>query len=344
MAGLSLPKRTSQKKSEADSLAILQLKLGGIGILRGQTDSDYGIDADLEMVQRGAVTGRSVKLQVKSSVDLKLRKDGTPKVGGIKQSTLNYWCRIAFQTNVVAYAVDLATQKIYITDDLFWQATRLIDGGQSTKSIAFLREGEDAVAVVLTLAQAWQPTMTELVAAHALALRRLKSFLKLLADAFQFDAGSELHYPDDFRDLLQACKVLLWNKGQTLWSDEADRRGWQSYEYWKAKCDEDGWDGVCYYPAQPILTTLVPALIRRLRLLKRRVIRGQYFWAHQDPSYLALVYDTTIPDVTGKDKLIEWAYEYDKRSTVGRGMGAYYAQQALTPPAKKATKKNGPGR
>lgn len=339
MAKLPLPTRTPQKKSEAESFAIVNFKLGDLGIFRGQTENDYGIDVDLELENQGAVTGRSVKIQVKSSVDLRLRKDGTPAVGGIKQSTLNYWCQISFRTNVIAYAVDLATQKIYVSDDLFWQATRLIDGGHSTKSIAFRPEGDDNVAMakILTVVQAFQPTINEAVAAHTLALRRLKPFLTLLADAFHYDVGSELHEPDDFRDLLQACKVLLWNAGKQLWADKRDQRGWQSYEYWKAKSEDDGWDGVSYLTAQPVLTTLVPALILALRLLKERVIAGKYFWAHQDSSYLTLVYETTIPTVTDKDGLIDWSYEYDQRS-ISR-MGSYFAYEALTPRPKKITGK-----
>lgn len=244
------------------------------------------------------------------------------------------------RTNVIAYAVDLATEKIYVTNDLFWQASRLLDGGTSTKSIAFQPEGEDNVAMakVLTIVQAFKPTVNEVVAAHTLALHRLKSFLGLLADAFQYDVGSELHEPDDFRDLLQACKVLLWNQGTVLWTDERDQQGWPSYEYWKRKSENDGWDGISYLAAQAVLTTLLPALIVVLRSLKDRVIAGKYFWAHQDRSYLALVYETTIPDVTDKEALIDWSYEYERRGTVVSGMESYFAQQAMTPPSKKAAK------
>jgi len=143
MASPTLPKRTAQKKTEADSYAVINYKLGDLGIFRGQTENDYGIDVDLELEQAGFVTGKSVKIQVKSSENLKLRLDGTPSIGGIKQSTLNYWCQIAFRTSVLAYAVDLATEKIYVTADLFWQATKLIDGSAKTKSISFLPEGKD---------------------------------------------------------------------------------------------------------------------------------------------------------------------------------------------------------
>src|SRR5260221_5362390 len=90
---MKLPTRTKQKKSETESLAIVNYKLGDLGIFRGQTENDYGIDLDLELVQGDQVTGRAIKIQVKSAEELKLRKDGTPSVGGIKQSTLRYWWR-----------------------------------------------------------------------------------------------------------------------------------------------------------------------------------------------------------------------------------------------------------
>jgi hypothetical protein len=295
-----------QKKSEAESLAIVSYKLGDLGIFRGQTENDYGIDLDLELVQSDQVTGRAIKIQVKSAEELKLREDGTPSVGGIKQSTLRYWCELSFRTSVVAYAVDLATQKIYVTKDLFWQASAKIDGGESSKSIAFLPEGPDniAFAKIATILQAFQPTIAEVVTAHTMALRRLKQFLMLLADSFHYDAGSSLHEPDDFRDLLQACSVLLWSDGDKLWSDPNDQKHWKRFDYWERKSEKDGWDGISYYAAQPILSTLLPALIRTLRVYKKRVLAGKFYWSPRDPQYLALVYETAIPDVDDKDGLI----------------------------------------
>jgi hypothetical protein len=330
---MKLPTRTKQKKSETESLAIVNYKLGDLGIFRGQTENDYGIDLDLELVQGDQVTGRAIKIQVKSAEELKLRKDGTPSVGGIKQSTLRYWCELSFRTSVVAYAVDLATQKIYVTINLFWQASAKIDGGGSSKSIEFLPEGPDNIALAkyATAVQAFQPTIAEVVAAHSMALRRLKQFLMLLADTFHYDAGSPLHEPDDFRDLLQVCGVLLWNDGDKLWSDRNERKRWMRYDYWERKSEKDGWDGISYFAAQPILATLLPALIRILCVNKKRVLAGKFYWSHRDPQYLALVYETTIPDVDDKDGLIKWAYEYDQRARVVTGSGTYFADRARTP-------------
>jgi hypothetical protein len=337
MTAPTLPKRTAQKKTEAGSYSVINYKLGDLGIFRGQTENDYGIDVDLELEQAGFVTGRSVKIQVKSSEKLKLRKDGTPSIGGIKQSTLNYWCKIAFRTSVLAYAVDLATEKIYVTADLFWQATKLIDGGTSTKSISFLPEGKDnlALAKVVTIIHAFQPTMTEVVAAHTTALRRLNSFFELLADAYHYDAGTPMEDLADLSDLLDVCRVLIWNEGKQLFTDKRDQSGWASVEYWTRKSEADGWDGISCFAAQPILSALLPALVRKLRSLKTTVLGGKYFWAHQNPAYLAVVYETKIPDADDYEMLIDWGYNAVHKAEVVTGSGTYFAQAAKTPTAKK---------
>jgi len=175
---MKLPTRTPQKKSEADSIAIVKYKLGDLGIIRSQTENDYGIDLDLEIVRDGQVTGRLIKIQLKSAKNLRLRRNRTPSVGGIKQSTLAYWCELSFRINVVAYVIDLKTEKIYVAKDLFWQACSRIDGGDSSKSIEFMPEGPNNItfAKIATLAQAYQPVMVEVVAAHKMALRRLEQF------------------------------------------------------------------------------------------------------------------------------------------------------------------------
>ena len=341
MAGPELPKRPRQHKAEAASYDLVRPLLNDIGVPRQQTEGDYGIDIDLELVRNGSVTGRILKIQVKSSEDLKIRKNGTPAIGKIKQTTLTYWADTSFQTSVIAYAVNLATKKIYVTKDLFWQATARIDGGTSTKTVSCLPEGSNnrALALVATVKQAWQPTMTEVVFAHTLALRQLKSILQLFSDTFHFDHGSELHEPKVFSDLLQACTILISDNGSALWSDQADRKGWQSVDYWTRKSERDGWDGLSYHAAQPILLVLVPALLCRLRDLKEKVIAGSYYWAHRNRAHLSLVYETSIPETDDVEGLRDWFDHFDQRSWVTPGVGDYYAVQAMTPPAKQTKKR-----
>ncbi len=330
---MNLPTRTKQKELEAKSLAIVRRELGALGIFRNNTEDDYGVDLDLELVQGTHVTGHTIKIQVKSAEILKLRKDGTPSVGGIKQSTLCYWCELSFRTSVMAYAVDLTTEKIYVTIDLFWQASAKIDGTESSRSIEFLPEGSNNIAFAkyATALQALQPNIAEVVTAHTMALRRLKQFLIVLADAFHYDPGSPLHEPDDFRDLLQVCSVLLWNDGDSLWSDPNDKKHWKQYDYWKQKSEKDGWDGISYFSAQSILVPLLSALTRLLRAYRKRILTGKFYWSHRNPEYLALVYETTIPDVDNKEGLITWANEYDKRIQVVAGSGTDFAYRARTP-------------
>jgi hypothetical protein len=339
---MKLPTRSRQHKAESDSLDLVKYKLGKkLGIIRSQGENDYGIDLEIELVKGSKVTGRFVKVQVKSSEDLRLRKNGTPAISGIKQSTLAYWCELSFRAGVIAYAVDLATETIYVTKDLFWQASQRIDGSEKSKTIEFLPAGEDSIALafVATAVEGFRPSMAEIVSAHTLALRRLKVFLELLGAAYHFDAGSDLHEPDHFRDLLQVCSVLLWGAGERLWTEKRDQRGWTSYDYWKDKSEQDGWDGISYFAAQPILSTLVPEMVRVLRTYRERVLAGKYYWAHKNPSYLALVYETTVPEADGKDELILWGQEYDQRGSVVVGSGAYFAEQARAPAEKKTRRR-----
>lgn len=337
---MEFPKRTKQQRSEAHSYAVLLYKLRGLGIFRNLTENDYGIDFEFELVKETQVTGRVMKIQVKSAENLKIRANGTPAVGGIKQSTLNYWCELSYRTNVIAYAVDLATETIYVSQSLFWQATKAIDGGGSTKSIGFLAAGEDGdlTAKAATIIYALAPNVADHIYAHTLALRRLKDFLGLLGDAFQYDAGTPVEAMI-FRDLLEAAGILLWGKGDKLWTDKKDRKYWTNYEYWERKSEEDNWDGLSCYAAQPILMTLIPALIAELRMYRNAVLDGQYYWAHRNPQFLSLVYETVLPESDDKDDLVEWGRRYEYLCRVEGYPANYFVQLAREPRPKKERKK-----
>lgn len=108
---MDFPKRIKQHKSQSDSFAILLYKLKDLGIFRNATENDYGIDFEIEIVHNERLIGRYLKAQVKSAEDVYIRKDGVPTVGGIKQSTLLYWAELSYRSHVVAFAVDLKTEK-----------------------------------------------------------------------------------------------------------------------------------------------------------------------------------------------------------------------------------------
>lgn len=109
---MDYPKRIRQHKNESDSFAIILYKLKDIGIFRNITESDYGIDFEIEVVNGDRVEGHCVKVQVKSSDHLNVRvSDGQATVGGIKQTTLNYWAELSYNVPVVAMAVDLSKER-----------------------------------------------------------------------------------------------------------------------------------------------------------------------------------------------------------------------------------------
>lgn len=297
---MELPSRTEQQAAEARSYNILQYKIEHkVGIFRKQTDNDFGIDFDIELEMDKKATGRSIKAQVKSGKELKPRLDGVLTVSGIKQSTLVYWCSISQQTNVIAYAVDLKSETIFVTSNLFWQATQLIDGSEKSKTIEFLPAGDepDRRALHVTLLHFSKPTVPQIIASHQLALRNLKHTLDLLDDAFHYDAGSNLHEPEHFTDLLNVCKVLLWGMDGQLWTDPDDRRNWSEVDYWDRKAMDDGWGELCYFSVQPVLSILVPALINRLCELREAVLAGKYYWAHNNQKYLKSVYASVLREM-----------------------------------------------
>jgi hypothetical protein len=108
---MELPERAKQHKAESDSYAILLYKLRHIGIFRNMTENDYWIDFEIELVQGSLVTGNYFKAQVKSAQEVLVRKsDGIPTIGGIKQSTLNYWCELSMRTHVIGFRCEVLRQ------------------------------------------------------------------------------------------------------------------------------------------------------------------------------------------------------------------------------------------
>jgi hypothetical protein len=71
----------------------------------------------------------------------------------------------------MVYAVDLTSEVIHITWELFWQAAAKIDGSGSSKAIAFLpaTKVDDKGVKILTMAAAIAPNIGDRVYAHSLA-------------------------------------------------------------------------------------------------------------------------------------------------------------------------------
>jgi hypothetical protein len=325
---MNFPKRIKQHKAESDSYAILLYKLRDLGIFRNLTDNDYGIDFEIELVEDEKVTGKYLKAQVKSSDNLTIRKsDSVPTVGGIKQSTLNYWAELSHKTHVIAYVVDLKTENIYISKPLFWQIIKLIDDSNKTKTIEFVPRSDKHHAIIpllLTKLYACSPSLMDEIYSHKMSLKYLKQFFDLYADVFHYDVHMPVNELDIFETFLEVSKVLLWpsrNKYNGL--TEEEKKNIYSFSYWKSVTENTGGEDVTNYVAQKPLKTLMPHLLKMLETYEKRVFDSKYYWKHKSPTYLKLVYDFPIPKISGHEEIRNLRYDQYGRSRKDGGF-AYF--------------------
>ncbi len=309
---MKFPNRIKQHKAESDSYAILLYKLRKVGIFRNLTDNDYGIDFEIEIVRDDQVTGKYLKAQVKSSEKLKIRKkDKVPTVGGIKQSTLHYWAELSFKANVLAYAVDLETENIYVTRPLFWQATKLIDASEKTKTIEFLPVDKyhSEIAGGLTYAYGLAPTVSDIIHSHKSALKSIEEIIEFYVGIFHYDIHLPTDSPDTFGLFLELCKTLL-HEGEVDKSSlpEQDQKGLLIYEHWAQK-GELVFDEIPNYILQEPMKLLMPLFIKSLKKYSNLVLAAKYYWKYKNHNYLRIVYENEIPtDLDTHDKILEWGY------------------------------------
>ncbi|MBF4333722.1 DUF4365 domain-containing protein, partial [Vibrio anguillarum] len=317
---MDLPNQIKQHKAESDSYAILLYHLRDVGIFRNVAENDYGIDFEIEFVEDGRVVGNYIKAQVKASENLVIRNsDSVPTISGIKQSTLNYWAQLSFKSHVVAYAVDLKTENIYISKPLFWDVISKIDRSNSTKTIEFLPhqnslKSQVPVAKVFTKAYSVFPSLLDEIYNHKLGLKNLKRFASLYADVFHYDIGSEVENQDDFATFLEVCKVLLVHENfdNSKFSDE-EKKYRYSYQYWCNQSVNSGYDDeVVNFIARKPMEVLFPLYLDALQKYENRVFSGQYFWRHKDPTYLRLVYENIIPTARDHDGISDLGYDYPR--------------------------------
>lgn len=320
---MNFPQRIKQHKAESDSYAILLYKLRGLGIFRNLTGNDYGIDFEIELVENGLLTGKYIKAQVKSSENLTIRKkDSVPTVGGIKQSTLNYWAELSYKTHVIAYAVDLKTEHIYISKPLFWQVIKLIDETSTKKTIEFIPQSEkyqDITPSLYTQIFSSSPSLMDEIYSHKMALKNLKQFFGLYADVFHYDYHMPINELDVFQSFLEVCRVLLWPyciKFKELTEEES--KNVYSYSYWRKITKAVNGEDVLNYIAQKPLKELMPHLLKVLEKYERRVFSSKYYWSHKSLPYLKLVYDFPIPKVSNHEEILDLEYvQYDRSRNNG---------------------------
>ena len=308
---MNLPKRIIQKQHESESYAILVYKLRGLGIFRNLTENDYGIDFEIELVNNGKLTGKYIKVQVKSAEAVKIRKkDNVPTISGIKQSTLWYWTQLSFSTNVLVFLADIKSEAMYLTKPIFRQATRLIDGSNKTKTIEFLpvKEYHAEVANVLTQAYALAPTIRDQIYYHIEAIRHLKEFIEMHLGAFWYDAHMPIQEPFIFEHFLKLSQRLLYfRKTKNKFSKE-DRHNPYSSCFWKKKSEYyELYNYICQTP----LSIIIPDFMDELRNLREYIIESSYYWVHKDFEYFKLVYINKIPHELEHKKLAETLDQFE---------------------------------
>lgn len=324
---MNFPKRIKQHKSQSDSFAILLYKLKDVGIFRNITENDYGIDFEIEMVLENQLVGRYLKAQVKSAEGLSYRKkDGVPTVGRIKQTTLNYWAELSYRSPVVVFIVDLKNEDIFFTESIFWQATRLIDGSQKTKTIEFLNinkllELDDHsisqkirkevmkkfFSTLFIQKLAHESSITDIIYAHKTILRNIKSIFSFYTGVWSADPWCEIDSSDEFRNVLECSKILNIKIPSEELTQEQETNLFD-FDYW-VEITDWGYDEISNQVAMKPLKLIMPALLDKIQYYNKLILDGAYFWIHKDLSYLKLVYKTNIPTFREHEEIRTFSYK-----------------------------------
>lgn len=322
---MDLPQRIKQHKAQSDSFAILLYKLKDLGIFRNVTENDYGIDFEIEIVHNERLTGNYLKAQVKSAQNVKIRKDGTPYVSGIKQSTLWYWSQLSYRSHVVVFTVDLKTEQIFFTRDIFWQAISLLDKGKKSKSIKFLEgldypsiddikmkeQVENFLSTLMLKKITLKPSLDETIYAHKSCLRNIKLIFAQYQDIWHCDGWVELDSFDVFQTTLEISRTLLELSlpDDIEGLDDQDRRNIFSTDYW---VERTGWSDmqISNDKAKIPMKIIMPYLLEEVQKYSNRVLNSSYYWINKDVSYLKLVHQTLIPAAREHEEILEYYHTF----------------------------------
>ena len=312
---IEYPKRPVQHQNEYESMAILLYHLRKKGILRSFREADYGIDLEYEFVNNNNVTRSSIKIQLKSSNHLIIRKDGTPKISGIKQSTLKYWADISFRTNVILVAVDLSNERIYCSRPLFWEIVKKIDISQKNKYVTLI--GGDQITNEITCAlidsYALAPVIHEIILNQKIALQYFEEILQFCYKITFHDQFLEVENTWILKNTLDICSILLWNVNvRSHFKDFKTPDNWNKISFFYDN-SEDGTLKYCYlYKPLEILIIL---LLEKLIIIRNSVLDSFIYWICRDKDYIEMVYQYDIEQIYDKSlKEILVKHGGDKRN------------------------------
>ena len=292
---IKFPKRTLQHRNEYESMAVLLYHLRKKGIVRSFRELDYGIDLEYEYVHGNAVIGKTIKIQLKSSSNLTINSEGTPKIYNIKQSTLNYWAEISYRTNVILVAVDLSNERIYCSKPLFWQIIQQIDPTEKNKDISliggesFTNEITCALIDSFTLA----PVIHEILLNQKIALQYLEEILDFCNEVTFHDQFLDVEDTTILANILDICVVLLWDVHVTEhFKGYKNSCNWQKLSFFYENTDD-----LKFHALYKPLEIIIDLLFRKLIEIRKSVLGSFCYWAVNDKEYLEMVYQYNIEQI-----------------------------------------------
>ena len=318
---MNFPKRIQQQRNESHSFAIIEDRMHDLGVFRDLTSNDYGVDFEIEIENDGRMEGHCLKVQVKSSDDLTIRKDEHATVGGIKQSTLNYWAEISFNQPVVGMAVDLEGDKnIYVSDLLFWQIVQQIEPSGDienrddkghvipppTKTVDFGCGCDNQKNMDKLRRYAYGFSLRDFLNAHKWILLNLKDIFKMYEDAMTCDQFMPIYEPKLFKMFLQQVKAFIYydfgfrEKGEKL--DVVF-----DYQFYVNRSNGD--EPYNIEVAQGMKAILKKMMLPLLQKYRNLVYSSSYYWINKDLDYLKLVFDTDFPDWNDEKAMLQFGYD-----------------------------------
>lgn len=304
---MDFPKRIKQLKNESDSFAIILYKLREIGIFRNVTESDYGIDFEIEVVNGEKVEGHCIKVQVKSSDYLNIREDGVAVVCGIKQTSLNYWAEISYNLPVVAIAVDLASEAVFVSDALFWQAIRKLDNTSSSKTIEFGDCHDAKINVAKLRSLAYGYGLRDFIYAHKWIMRNIRQVFETYVDANGYDPCCQNIDMNFFKTFLENCKVLLYFNDEFMMANAGSVDNLFDYKVLQRKSNNE--DELYNYIVKDAIEPLLTPLVNTLKHFQNMILSSMYYWIEKDSEYLRMAYNTKWPTITSADELMKVDFE-----------------------------------
>ena len=305
---MDFPKRIKQHKNESDSFAIILYKLREIGIFRNVTESDYGIDFEIEVVNGDKVEGHCIKVQVKSSDNLNIRTDGVATVGGIQQSSLNYWAEISYNLPVVAIAVDVVHETVYVSDALFWQAISKLDNTPSSKTIEFGDCHDDKKNIEKLRKLAYGYGLRDFIYAHKWIMRNIRQVFGTYVDASWYDRCSQNIEMNFFKSFLENCKVLLYFNDEFMMVNADSVDNMFDYKILQRKSNHE--DELYNYIVKDAMEPLLIPLVKTLEHFRTNILSSMYYWLEKDSEYLRMAFNTKWPKFTDAKELMD--VDFDK--------------------------------